>query len=328
MFKKLISGLKNFIADDPEDMEPEPLVELALDGSADESRRRDAARCLGNLSDTISEMAASEEVKTAVSERIFARLGGVLGSDAPAWLVEGAIKGMNEIANIQRYDMKPETLEAAVDPLIACLGPNHGDDLRSAAASALGSIDQQVSEDAAERAVQAIMNLVRREQASLRAELIFSLGTFDSERTASLWSEVAEYLDDPHPEVRGNSAAALWMIGNESPDPAVVGRLVDMLHSESDEDLRDNVVNALGHLGRGVPSVVPALIEALGRDDTRHMSIFALSELGEEADAAVPALARLLDDEDHEESAVMALQGIGTDAAREALRAAGHPEEM
>src|SRR5690606_1940378 len=114
----------------------------------------------------------------------------------------------------------------------------------------------------------------------------------------------------------------------DDPDPTVVGRLVDMLHSETDEDLRDNVVNALGHLGRGFSTVVPALMDALGREDTRHMAIFALSELESDADPAVPALARLMADDEHGDSAVMALQGIGTDAARHALREAGHPEEM
>lgn len=327
MFKKLLSSIKEFFTSDPEDMDADELVALVANRETPEDRRRAGVEALSEVSDVIGNIEDDAE-KGAVSNRCYKILTEVLSrSGEPDWIIQGAIKGMNEIANVGRYDMDPALIEASVDPLIAHLGRQYSAGIRSAACSALASIDEKVSDYAARRSVGTIMDVVRAESGELRGDAIFSLGSFDSERTAALWREVATYLEDPSAEVRRHTASALWMIGNEEPDNDVIERLIAMLGSEPDDEVRSNVVDALGHLGKGHPGVVVALSKALDNEGTRHMAIFALLEFGEEAEPAVGKLAVLLDDDEHADSAVMALQGIGTPSARAALRAKGHPEE-
>jgi hypothetical protein len=328
MFKAILTGIKNFFADDPDELGPEELVALVLDKEAPEARRKEGAECLSQLSDTISEMPASETIKASVSNRCFAKLGELLGKPGePAWVYIGAVHGMNEIINIMRYDMDSAVLEAGVDPLIARLGSGQSDDMRSAAAMCLSSFDDEISAEATQRAIEAILVNVRQASGMVRADSLHSLGSFDSELTGHLWAEVATYLDDPSAEVRAHAASALWMIGQEQPDPAVIDKLIDKLESDPSMEVRDDCVNSIGQLGKGNPRAVAALVAALANPDLRHMAIFALMEFEEEAAAAVPALAKFLSDDEHEDSVVMALQSIGTDAARTLLRDNGHDEE-
>lgn len=328
MFKQIIDAIKNFFADDPADMGPEELVALVANRETPEAQRRDGVEALSEISCVVGDI-DDDDVKGQVSNKAYSTLLGMLArNDEPEWVIEGAIKGMNEIANVGRYDMDVSILEGSVDPLITHLASKHADGTRTAACSALASIDEKISEDAAVRAVDAVAEVMRQDQGEVRAEAIFSLGSFDSDRTGGLWTEVSGHLEDPSVFVRRCTASALWMIGNDEPDAHVIDRLIALLGSESDQELCDAVVDALGNLGKGHPGVVPALSDALNKEHTRHMAIFALSSLEEEADPAVPKLVVLLDDEEHSDSAVMALQGIGTESARAALRAAGHPEEM
>lgn len=326
MLNKLIGGIKRLFSSDPSDMEPEELVALVANRQTPEAQRRAGVEAMSEMSDVVGEL--DEDDKGPVSNRAYSTLVELLGRhDEPAWITTGAIRGMNEIVNVGRYDMDAALIEASVDPLIARLDPSCAPETRGAACGALSSIDEVVSEDAARRSIEAVAQVMRQDSGELRSDAVFSLGSFDSERTASLWAEVATYLDDPAKEVRTSAASALWMIGNEEPDPQVIERLAAMLDSEQDPRLLSSVVDSLGNLGKGHPATVPALTKALVGEATRHMAIFALSEFGEDAEPAVAKLAVLLDDEEHGDSAVMALQEIGTESARAALRAAGHPEQ-
>ena len=325
MFKKLISGIKQLFSTDPSDMEPEELVALVAQRDTPEAQRRAGVEAVSEMSDVVGDL--DDAQKGPISNRAYGTLLELVGrSDEPAWITAGGIKGMHEIVNVARYDMDAALLETSVEALIARLEPSNTADTRSAACGALASIDEIVSDAAARRSIEAICQVMRAEGGELRGDAIFSLGSFDSERTASLWDEIAGYLADPSTEVRSSTAAALWMIGNDEPDPQVVERLVAMLDSERDARLLNSVVDSLGNLGKGHPATVPAPSKALEGEATRHMAIFALSEFGEEAEPAVAKLAVLLEDEEHADSAVMALQEIGTPSARAALRAAGQPE--
>jgi len=326
MFKKFISGIKQLFSSDPSDMEPEELVALVASRETPEDRRRAAVEAMSEMSDVVGDL--DEDEKGPISNRAYATLLELLGrQDEPAWITTGVIRGMNEIVNVARYDMDPALLETSVDALIARLDPSCSAETRGAACGALSSLDDIVSDDAARRSIEAIVEVMRVDSGELRSDAVFSLGCFDSERTAPLWAEVATYLEDPSTKVRTSASSALWMIGNEQPDPQVVERLVAMLTSEHEPRLLSSVVDSLGSLGKGHPAVVPALSNALAGEATRHMAIFALSEFGEEAEPAVAKLVVLLDDEEHADSAVMALQAIGSESARAALRAAGHPEQ-
>ena len=329
MFGKLLQGIKNFFADDPEDLGPEELVALVLDKEAPEARRQEGARCLSEVSDKISEMPASESVKAAASNRMFTSLCAVLGqASEPAWLRLGAIRGMNEIANISRYDMDAAVIESGVDPLIACLGASHGDEIRGAAAMCLSSLDDKLSDETAAKAIEALVGMVRESSGEVRGDALFSWGCFGDGRASHLWAEAATYLDDPSAEVRAQAASAVHMIGNEDPDPAVIDRLVELVESDANIKVKDNAVDALGHLGGNfAEKVVPPLTAALRNHELRHMAIYALMEFKEAAASAVPELARFIDDEDHEDSVVSALQAIGTEEARKILRDNGHDEE-
>lgn len=329
MFGKLLQGIKNFFADDPEDLGPEELVALVLDKEAPEDRRKEGASCLSEISDKISEMPASESVKAAASNRMFTSLCGLLGQAAePAWLRLGAIRGMNEIANISRYDMDQSVIESGVDPLIACLGASHSDEIRGAAAMCLSSLDDKLSDAVAAKAIEALLVNVRTGAGEVRGDALFSLGCFGDGRAKHLWAEAASYLGDPSAEVRAQAASCVHMIGNEDPDPAVIDRLIELLETDPDEKVKNNSADALGNLGGNFAgSVVPALTRALRNHELRHMAIFALMEFGEAASSAVPDLARYIDDDEHEDGVVMALQAIGTDEARKLLRDNGHDEE-
>ena len=216
MFKKLLAGIKNAFATDPEDMEVEELVALVADRGTAESRRRAGAEALRGLSDVIGDLEDGQ--KGPISERAYTTLTQLVErGDEPEWVVEGAIRGMNEIVNVGRYDMNAATIEGSVDLLIAQLAAQHDGQTRGAACGALSSVDDVVSDEAALRSMHAIAEIMRSSSGELRADAIFSLGCFDSERSAGLWDEVAAHLGDASLEVRTSTSSALQMIGNDAP---------------------------------------------------------------------------------------------------------------
>ena len=118
------------------------------------------------------------------------------------------------------------------------------------------------------------------------------------------------------------------MIGNDDPDPAVINRLIELVESDPDKEVKEDCANCLGMIGKAFASqIVPVLVAALRNHELRHKAIFSLMEFEAAAADAVPELARYFGDEEHEDSVVMALQCIGTDEARKLLRDNGHDEE-
>ena len=328
MFKALINGIKNFFADDTDELEPEALVALVLDESTPEERRKEGAESLSSLSDKLGEMSGEDPAKAGIANRSFASLQALLERPGqPEWISVGAVNGMNEIINVCRYEMDPAVLEAGINSLISRAGSGHPDELRSSVSMCLSSFDDKVSADATRRAREALLVNVREATGEVRADSLHSLGSLDSEYTQELWPEVATYLDDADAKVRACATSALWMIGNEEPDPAVLDKLIAVMQRDSSEETRSDAANSLGQLGSDYPPAIEAVTAALHDAPVRHMAIFALLDFEEAAAAAVPDLARYIDDTDHEDGVVMALQAIGTEEARALLRSKGHDEE-
>ena len=69
--------------------------------------------------------------------------------------------------------------------------------------------------------------------------------------------ETLESLLDPDPDVRKIAVSTLGHLGKGQPQ--VIEALLPLL-SDYDSDVRQATVNALGHLGEGQPQVIEALL--------------------------------------------------------------------
>ena len=208
-------------------------------------------------------------------------------------------QGFPEVGPVRMGDFLEAGLEERLDRLMGSLGPrarafvptlceiltNPGRSARISAAERLAAIGSK-----AEGAVPALI------QALASRDRVFS----------------------PGDDLRSKAAEALARIG-----PAAAAPLVKALKDE-DVLIRAGAGDALGRIGSGAASAVPALIEALGdeRMIVRASAARALKEMGPTVAPAVPALTRALRDEYYlvRRSAAEALGAIGN-AARPATSA-------
>jgi HEAT repeat protein len=119
-------------------------------------------------------------------------------------------------------------------------------------------------------------------------------------------------LKDKDADTRQKAAYALGHIRRSR---AVVPALIDAVH-DSDYQVREEVVVALGRLGPRAQSAVPLLIESLKDKDggVRERSADSLGKIGCDNDAVIPALIDALKEKDVRLHAARALGSFGAKA--------------
>jgi HEAT repeat protein len=160
-----------------------------------------------------------------------------------------------------------------VEPLIASLKGR--EDVRAAAAAALGEIDD-------DRAVEPLIAAVKDPGANVRAAAARALGQLGDVRAVD---RLIMALRDHESVVRGAAAVALGEIG----DLKAVEPLINVLHGR--EDVRAAAASALGQIGD--PRAVEPLIAALKDLRLCVAAAEALVQIG--APAAAPLVASLRD---------------------------------
>ncbi len=175
----------------------------------------------------------------------------------------------------KRFGDRPTAVPALVGAL-----DDRDPEVRAAAAGALGALG-----GAAEPAVPGLAGSLRDEQEAVRTAAAAALGALGPRSRAAAPALFAA-LDDPRANVRATAAQALARLELTA---EWVSSLAKAL-GNSDGYVRAFAAWSLGNLGPGARDAVPALVEALGPDDTANVVAAALARIGPAADQAVPAL--------------------------------------
>jgi HEAT repeat protein len=122
---------------------------------------------------------------------------------------------------------------------------------------------------------------------------------------------VKDLIRDLHFGKKGDKLAAAWQLSRVEGDAQVVSSLVKELHHLRDEDVRSEVISALGHLAD--ESSIKALVEILSSSDNSHLrrkAAWALSNM-KKSDRALGALEATMLSDSSPEVRVEAAWGIG-----------------
>lgn len=290
---------------------------LADRGRSDAARRAQTP-VVESLGDHLPDEGAS------VARAIFHDLTAAL-ADPEAWVRATAARGLREMAGVFRAEVGDDVVAAAVTALLPAARGDEPEVRASAAAALAGLCDVARDVDKA-RIAATLAPLCDEPSATLRAEGAIGLGAC-GEVAAAFVPRLGELLGDPDERVRGNAAAALWMVGAPV-EARHVERLTTLLALDPSPRVRADAASALGKVGRDAATqVVPLLVEATsdGTHDVRHFAVFALSDFGAAAVEAVPRLAEMLGLPEHREAAAIALRAVASTSARAELARHGLP---
>jgi beta-lactamase regulating signal transducer with metallopeptidase domain/HEAT repeat protein len=212
----------------------------------------------------------------------------VLRSDSSASLRRVAAWGLS------RYAERPEAGSA----LATALRRDGNAAVREMAAWALAHGGERAD------VVAALAEAVRRDADNeVRATSAWALGNVDAEAAVDALSDA---ISGQPPRLR---ALAIWALGNASPKSAPRGLLNAL--GDSDEQVRMLAAWALYRIED--PESVPALEQALNREQDRDVRMGYIRALGAIGERSSSALARLIDSRDPEVRAVVveALAGKG-----------------
>ncbi|MGH7711705.1 MAG: HEAT repeat domain-containing protein, partial [Gemmatimonadaceae bacterium] len=152
--------------------------------------------------------------------------------------------------------------------------------------------------------IDALIDAVRRDSdVDVRETAAWALGNLNAESAAEA---LADALNSQSKHLR---MLAIWALGNSRPKSAPRALLNAL--SDPDKDVRQIASWALFQLED--PESVPALEQALNREEDRHVRMGYIQALGAIGERSSAALARLLDSRDPEVRAVVveALAGKG-----------------
>ena len=190
-------------------------------------------------------------------------------------------------------------------------------------ASKLSNDESLWGDPATARKIEGALDHRSAENPDVRKYLVLAIGRVGHESSVPV---LAEYLDDPSPDVRGNT---LWALGNiGAPEAAAVAPLVAGRLGDEDEQVRGYAAYVLGALDD--PDAVGPLEVALNDSSVqvRGNAAVSLARLG--SDAGVAELLRMIDrdylvstgeldlqqQQDAMIAAIRAFAMIGTDNAR------------
>lgn len=308
---------------------PEEAVRLFVDQSQPERKRRAQVDVVNVLSDHFGFSQGDDPDRLVAASQSWALLVGALGDPQP-WVRATALNGLNELANILRFDLDAGLVHSAYGPVARCL-QDRDEEVRVEACSALKSFTDVMNDATADWAIRSIGALLRDPSVTVRAEAMRWLA---DDRIPAAWDFLPwayEWLADPDSEIRDSavSAVGIMHLGGERPAPPdVAARIAHLLAVDPSPLVREHAADALHEVAPQDPRAVAALVNALHdpESDVRHKVIFALGDFGSAADQAVDPLLALADGE-HREAVGFGLRGIGTPRAMEALRRAGLPLE-
>lgn len=212
----------------------------------------------------------------------------VLRSDTSATLRRVAAWGLSRYA--ERSDV--------TDALANALRRDSNDRVREMAAWSLAQGADRAN------AIEALMEAVRRDtDAEVKETGIWALGNLDAARAVEV---LGDAMSSSSRRVR---MLAIWALGNASPKTAPRSLLGAL--SDSDKGVRMIAAWALFRIED--PESVPALEQALNREDDRELRMGYIRALGAIGERSSAALARLLDSKDPQVRAVVveALAGKG-----------------
>lgn len=183
-------------------------------------------------------------------------------------------------------EIGPEA-KLAIPDLIDILLKDRNADIRSATASALGSIDRKDPS-----VIAALIAAFKDEDANVAGLAALAIGMSKNDAAVPALMEV---LEDSNPNLRARSVEALGLIGVKAKE--VVPALTQAL-KDSDDDVRAKASEALGAFGAEAESAVASLTEAL--EDripvVRANAASSLGAIGPRAIAALPVLIEKLND--------------------------------
>lgn len=218
------------------------------------------------------------------SARRWALLISILRSDSSASLRKVAAWGLEQfhdedpvrgaLATALRHDSDTEVREMAAWALEGAEGDNvatalsdavredHDPSVRATAAWSLASDCKSIS-------VPLFVTALHDADSKVRASAAWALGQCDLEHAPS---ELGALLVDPEPRVRKMATWALFNIKDPSTEPAIE----KALQSETDEDLRRDMVRAIAAMGERSPEAVERLLDSKD-PKTRELAVHALA---------------------------------------------------
>jgi beta-lactamase regulating signal transducer with metallopeptidase domain/HEAT repeat protein len=218
------------------------------------------------------------------STRRWTLLISILRSDSSASLRKVAAWGLEQfhdedpvrgaLATALRHDSDAEVREMAAWALEGVEGDNvatalsdavredHDPSVRATAAWSLASDCKSIS-------VPLFVTALHDADSKVRASAAWALGQCDLEHAPS---ELGALLADPEPRVRKMATWALFNIKDPSTEPAIE----KALQSETDGDLRRDMVRAIAAMGERSPEAVERLLDSKD-PSTRELAVHALA---------------------------------------------------
>ncbi len=274
--------------------------------------------------------AVGKALRNDASPAVRGQAAVVLGQMKP----EEAAAAMTDLAEAVRVEKVPtvrqevavtlarlgKLAKPAVQPLTVALKDNDPS-VRAAAADALGRIG-----DAASAAAPELLPLLKDPEKSVRQAAVFALGRVDPDEKAPAAAALIDVLKkDPDPDMRREAVLALGFLGERSAPVvdalasvlgdksaelraltaltlgkfgpivrSVEGELVKALKSDSEKDVRLNLVRTLcASYGSDAPTLIPMLAERLKGDPAFEVRVAIAEELGALGPAGRPAIPAL-----------------------------------
>jgi HEAT repeat protein len=199
----------------------------------------------------------------------------------------------------------PSTTGAADADLLKALDSDD-ESARLAAIHALGQQGGKI-----EGAIAALIEQLGDGSATIRAHAARALGEIGP-AAKSAAEPLAKLIFEKEAVVRREAVKAFRSI---RPGPDVSIPLFTKLLEDAEPAVRTLVMAAMAEEGK---AVVPALIQALGKEKSAHWACLVLSDIGPDAHEAVPALVKVAQSDhllDVRREAVLALAAIGPAAA-------------
>jgi beta-lactamase regulating signal transducer with metallopeptidase domain/HEAT repeat protein len=218
------------------------------------------------------------------SARRWTLLISIMRSDSSASLRKVAAWGLEQfhdedpvrgaLATALRHDSDAEVREMAAWALEGVEGDNvatalsdavredHDPSVRATAAWSLASDCKSIS-------VPLFVTALHDADSKVRASAAWALGQCDLEHAPS---ELGALLADPEPRVRKMATWALFNIKDPSTEPAIE----KALQSETDGDLRRDMVRAIAAMGERSPEAVERLLDSKD-PSTRELAVHALA---------------------------------------------------
>ena len=218
------------------------------------------------------------------SARRWTLLISIMRSDSSASLRKVAAWGLEQfhdedpvrgaLATTLRHDSDVEVREMAAWALEGVEGDNvatalsdavredHDPSVRATAAWSLASNCKSIS-------VPLFVTALHDADSKVRASAAWAIGQCDLEHAPS---ELSALLSDPEPRVRKMATWALFNIKDPSTEPAIE----KALQSETDGDLRRDMVRAIAAMGERSPEAVERLLDSKDAS-TRELAVHALA---------------------------------------------------